>query len=148
MDIGKDVRFTEKKVDESWKNEVSKETSKPEGTKPKSDGQEHEEARDQGTREEGHEDPRTSPFIALISSLGMQVLIQLGEVEDPGSGVRTQDLMGAQATINLLIMLKQKTKGNLSKQEARILESLLYDLQMKFVECGRARAAGPEKNKK
>jgi len=145
MDIGKDVRFTEKKVDESWKNEVSKEASKLESTKPKSDGQEREEAHEP---EEGHEDPRTSPFIALISSLGMQVLIQLGEVEDPGSGVRTQDLMGAQATINLLIMLKQKTKGNLSKQEARILESLLYDLQMKFVEYGRARAAGPEKNKK
>ena len=137
MDIGKDVRFTEKKVDESWKNEVSKETSKPESAGPTEE-----------TRQEEHEDARASPFIALISSLGMQVLIQLGEVEDPGSGVRTQDLMGAQATINLLIMLKQKTKGNLSKQEARILESLLYDLQMKFVEYGRARAAEPKKNKK
>lgn len=135
MDAQRDVRFTEKKIDESWKNEVSREAAKvkadPED-QPKSD----------------HESEGASPFIALISSLGMQVLIQLGEVEDPGTGVRSQDLVGAQATINLLIMLKEKTKGNLAKQESRILESLLYDLQMKFVEYGRAQSGRPLKSKK
>ena len=89
-----------------------------------------------------------SPFIALISSLGMQVLIQLGEMEDPGTGTRSQDLAGAQATINLLMMLKEKTKGNLTKQESRIMENLLYDLQMKFVEYGRSQSARPLKSKK
>lgn len=135
MDTQKDIRFAEKKVDESWKNEVSRE---PDKLKADPDDQPKSEREGDGA----------SPFIALISSLGMQVLIQLGEMEDPGTGVRSQDLVGAQATINLLMMLKEKTKGNLAKQESRILEGLLYDLQMKFVEYGRAQSAKPLKSKK
>ena len=136
MDAQKDIRFTEKKVDESWKDDISRETKK---SKTESSDQPKTEREEDGG----------SPFIALISSLGMQALIQLGEMEDPGTGVRSQDLAGVQATINLLMMLQEKTKGNLTKQESRVMDSLVYDLQLKFVEYGRAQsAARPLKNRK
>ncbi|MBI4430456.1 MAG: DUF1844 domain-containing protein [Candidatus Omnitrophica bacterium] len=135
MESSKDIRFSDKKVDETWKETVARETGQAKS--------------DTGATEEnqGRSKAQTTPFIVLISSLGMQALIQLGEVEDPATGVRGQDLTGAQATIDLLADLNKKTRGNLSKQEVRMLEGLLYDLQMKFVEYNRAVAEKITRNK-
>ena len=73
-------------------------------------------------------------FNAFVLSLGSSVLIHLGEAPDPVSG-KTQepDLLMAQQSIDLLALLQEKTRGNLTDEEARFLDSLLYDLRVRYV---------------
>ncbi|HKB75619.1 MAG TPA: DUF1844 domain-containing protein [Myxococcales bacterium] len=73
-------------------------------------------------------------FNALVLSLGSSALIHLGEAPDPVSG-KTQepDLPLAQQSIDLLALLQEKTRGNLSDEEARFLDALLYDLRVRYV---------------
>ena len=73
-------------------------------------------------------------FNAFVLSLGSSALIHLGEAPDPTSG-KTQepDLVLAQESIDLLALLEEKTKGNLTPDESRFLQTLLYDLRMRFI---------------
>lgn len=73
-------------------------------------------------------------FSAFITSLGIQALIKMGEFEDPNSAKMEIDLDGAQETIDLLLMFQEKTKGNLTSEEETLLNSLIPDLQFKFVQ--------------
>jgi Domain of unknown function (DUF1844) len=68
-------------------------------------------------------------FLMFASS----ALIHLGEAADPVSGERTIDLEQARNAIDTLLLLREKTHGNLSSEEGRLLEDVLYDLQMRFV---------------
>lgn len=77
-------------------------------------------------------------FSTFILSLGSSALIHLGQVEAPGEGGRQRDLPMAKHTIDLLDLLMQKTKNNLSKEEDELLESLLYDLRLRYVEAVKA----------
>jgi hypothetical protein len=61
-------------------------------------------------------------------------MIHLGEVPDPLSRETTVELPLAQQTIDILSMIKEKTKGNLSQDEEMLLNDLLTDLRMRFVE--------------
>ena len=89
-------------------------------------------------------------FNAFVLSLGSSVLIHLGEAPDPVSG-KTQepDLTMAQQSIHLLALLQEKTRGNLSDEEARFLDALLYDLRVRYVAAaGRPRKeTAPEQRK-
>jgi hypothetical protein len=77
-------------------------------------------------------------FSTFVLSLGTSALFHMGLVEDPGSGERPEpDLPLARQTIDTLAMLELKTRGNLEQGEAHLLESLLYDLRMRFVEASR-----------
>ena len=83
-------------------------------------------------------------FNALVLSLASSALIHLGEAPDPVSG-KTQDpdLLLAQESIDLLAILQEKTRGNLSDDEARFLDTLLYDLRVRFVAAaGKPRSEG------
>src|SRR5207244_13464269 len=73
-------------------------------------------------------------FNALVLSLGSSALIHLGEAPDPVTG-KTQepDLGLAQQSIDLLVLLQEKTRGNLSEEEAHFLDTLLYDLRVRYV---------------
>ena len=62
----------------------------------------------------------------------MQALMLLGEVPNPVTGKKEADLDQAKYIIDMMSMLKDKTKGNLSKDEDRLVEQALYELQMKF----------------
>lgn len=111
-----------KKVDEEWKAQVAREKERL------------------GSREAGRpkEEERALPpasFVSFISSLAAQTLIQLGEVENPLTGKRRIDLPGAQYSIDLLTVLRDKTKGNLSQEEERQLDGALFDLRMRFVQA-------------
>jgi hypothetical protein len=68
-------------------------------------------------------------FVMFASS----ALINLGEAGDPATGNRSVDLEQAQAAIDMLLLLRDKTSGNRTEQESRLLEEILYDLQMRFV---------------
>ena len=86
-------------------------------------------------------EPRALPkpdFAALVISLGHSVLFHLGAVSDPATGERgTLDLALARQTIDLVEMLQQKTRGNLTDDETRLLEELLYDLRTRYVEASK-----------
>ncbi len=73
-------------------------------------------------------------FSSLILSLSTSALFQLGILEDPQTKERYQDLAIAKQTIDLIGLLEQKTRGNLTPDEKQLMESVLCDLRMKFIE--------------
>ena len=78
--------------------------------------------------------PRTPiDFPSYILSYYTQGLVLLGEVPNPYTNKKEEDVEAAQHTIDILSMLEQKTKGNLSKEEQQLLEGVLYELRMKFM---------------
>jgi hypothetical protein len=74
-------------------------------------------------------------FGMFVMSLASSVLVHLGEIEHPDSHQRTPDLPLAKQTLDLLGMLQAKTRGNLTQEETQVLENLLYDLRMKYVDA-------------
>ena len=72
-------------------------------------------------------------FSTFVISLNSSALVQLGILEEPGTGQKTKNLALAKQTIDILAMLEEKTKGNLNRDEENILKSLLYDLRMLYV---------------
>ncbi len=72
-------------------------------------------------------------FVTFLLSLNNSVLIHLGELEEPVTGKKGTDLPLARQTIDIIDMLKEKTKGNLSTEEEKLLDDLLYNLRMLYV---------------
>ncbi|GBD38656.1 MAG: hypothetical protein KatS3mg078_2060 [Deltaproteobacteria bacterium] len=72
-------------------------------------------------------------FSTFILSLNTSALIHLGEIPDPQSKERTVNLASAKHTIEILEILKDKTKGNLDKEEEKLLDDVLFDLRLKYV---------------
>lgn len=76
--------------------------------------------------------PKVS-FDTLVASLNASALFNMGVLAEPGAGETKKDLEMARYTIDLLEMLEEKTKGNLSVEEAEMLKNVLYDLHMIYV---------------
>ena len=74
-------------------------------------------------------------FINFLLSLSTSAFIQLGEVEDPITQQTDKNLPLAKQTIDLIEMLREKTKGNLTSEEEKLMEHLLYDLKMRYVKA-------------
>ena len=74
-------------------------------------------------------------FTSFIFSLSTSALIQLGEIEDPFSQKQVKNFPLAKQTIDLIGMLKEKTKGNLTPDEERLIDYVLYDLRMRYVKA-------------
>jgi hypothetical protein len=74
-------------------------------------------------------------FTNFILSLSTSALIQLGEIQDPFTQKSAKNLPLAKQTIDLIGMLKEKTKGNLSPEEDKVFEHVLYDLRMRYVKA-------------
>ncbi len=72
-------------------------------------------------------------FTTFILSLASSGLVQLGEVPDPETGATQENLLMAEHTIDVLTMLRDKTKASLDAEESTLLEGLLYELRMKYV---------------
>jgi hypothetical protein len=72
-------------------------------------------------------------FPTFIFSLNSSALLNMGAIEDPGTGQKTKNLPLAKQTIDILGMLEEKTKGNLSEDEAAMLKNILYELRMLYV---------------
>lgn len=72
-------------------------------------------------------------FNTFILSLNTAALVHLGELPDPITNRREPNLTLARHTIETLEMLKEKTKGNLTLDEERLLQSILYELKLKYV---------------
>ncbi len=84
----------------------------------------------------GAEDPAS--FVNFLSTLATNAAAALGAVPHPATGQRSLDLETGKYWLDVLAMIRDKTKGNLHKQEDRLLEGLLSDLRMQYVTMVRA----------
>lgn len=71
-------------------------------------------------------------FNLFVSGLSMQTLIFLGEIDNPITHKKEENLDQAKYIIDTLVMLKEKTKGNLTANEANLLDNVLYELRVKY----------------
>lgn len=78
-------------------------------------------------------------FSSFILSLATSALIHLGEEANPATGERSIQLPLARQVIDLISLLEEKTKGNLTKEEEGLITQILYTLRMKFVEMEKKR---------
>ena len=76
-------------------------------------------------------------FHTFVLSLGSSALLHLGELEHPEGGAAEKDLPLAKHTIDILSMLEEKTKGNLTSAEEKLIQSLLYDLRLRYVDASK-----------
>jgi hypothetical protein len=76
-------------------------------------------------------------FSTFILSLSTSALVHLAELPDPVSNEKKVNLQLAKQTIALIEMLKEKTKGNLTGEEGRLIDDLLYDLRLKYVQAAK-----------
>jgi hypothetical protein len=99
---------------------------------------EHEDSHAEGDDEAipGADDPAS--FINFLSTLATNAAASLGAVPHPATGQRSLDLETGKYWLDVLAMIKEKTKGNLHAQEARLLDGLLADLRMQYVTVVRA----------
>ena len=88
---------------------------------------------------EGAQDPAS--FVNFLMSIASNAAAALGMMEHPVTGERGVDLQLGKHWIDVLAMLEQKTRGNLSQQEKRIMEGLLADLRMQFVSLSQSAPA-------
>ncbi len=78
-------------------------------------------------------------FYTFVLSLGSSAFVHLGDAPDPETGkAGATDLLLAHQTIDILAMLQEKTKGNLTPEEEKFLDALLTDLRIRFVERSKA----------
>lgn len=115
-----------KKVDESYKEKVNQEKKQAEGAPTQN-------AQDAAEEKEGFNAPEAS-FSFFVTTLAMQVTLALGDVADPQTNKKEENLPQAKFLIDTLGVLQEKTKGNLNKEEDSLLEGVLYELRMGYVQ--------------
>jgi hypothetical protein len=116
-----DKRAAAEEAEEKKKEKVKKET-----TAPKKE-----------TQKEA-EQPSPVPevtFSAFVYSLSTSALVHLGEIPEPLTEKMDKNLPLAKQTIDILGILQEKTKGNLTQEEENLLNSFLYDLRMRYVKA-------------
>ncbi len=99
--------------------------------------QDEQETNDQEKQTDSSKEKETEPFqvdfSTFIMSLTSSAFYHLGDMPDPSTGKKEVNLPAVQQTIDMLIMLREKTKGNLKEDEKKLLEQLVYELQVKYV---------------
>jgi hypothetical protein len=86
--------------------------------------------------------PPALSFSGFVLSLASTAAIHFGDLPDPQTGERSSlNLEGAAQMIEILALLEQKTRGNLTAEERQILEQVLYELRLRFVESSGSRPA-------
>lgn len=114
----------EKQVDEEWKRRAQEEKHKAA----------------EKARAGGGEAARVYPpvdFTNFVAGLGLQAMVALGQMENPVSKKKEVDLDAAQYTIDLMELIKAKTKGNLTREEEQTLTELAFQLKMAFIQAAK-----------
>src|SRR6476659_5270641 len=84
---------------------------------------------------EHQHDADTISFAAFVLSLAHTAAVHFGDIPDPVSGQKSElNLPAAQQMIDILALLEEKTRGNLSAEERQVLEQVLYELRMRYVQ--------------
>ena len=116
----------DKNIDESWKNSVETE-------KVHIFGQDAGEERSVGEADDADAGEELN-FSNYVASLGFQALIFMGEIPNPVTQQVEKNLAQSKFLIDTLVLLREKTKGNLTDAEDKLLNGSIYELQMKFIE--------------
>jgi hypothetical protein len=98
-------------------------------------------------QEQNRSDQNQALLVSLLMMLSTSAMQQLGKLVNPETRKAEVNLEAAQVSIDMIEMLKQKMRGNLSAQEARMMDDILSSLQMNYVEVlqsGGTAAAQPE----
>jgi hypothetical protein len=75
-------------------------------------------------------------FTGFVISLASTAAIHFGDIPDPVTGQPSEvDLVGAAQMIEILSLLDEKTRGNLTAEERQVLEQVLYELRLRYVEA-------------
>lgn len=74
-------------------------------------------------------------FSTFVLSLASSAMVNLGVVEGPTSAKTEPDLVAARQLIDIIGVLEEKTRGNLSESEEKLLKSLLYDLRVQYCDA-------------
>ena len=115
----------------------SKEETKPEDQAEGPEAAIQEEGEDEAKAEEKIAEEMPLPeinFSTFIFSLNTSALLHLGEIADPATGKEQEDLPMAKQTIDLIAMLEEKTRGNLTPDEENLVKHILYDLRLRYVQ--------------
>ena len=129
-----------KRVDESWKEQAQREKQAPASAGPVAPGkpgaagggQQPAPERPQRSALGGEEMPQAQ-FDLFISGLAMESLIALGDMPHPTTRRQAANLPQAKYLIDLIGILEEKTKGNLSVEEEQLLKDTLYQLRMRYL---------------
>lgn len=81
----------------------------------------------------GEKEELEMDFSGFILSLNASALIHLGEIPDPHSKKREVNIPAAKHTITILEILAEKTAGNLTEEEKKLLDDMIYNIRMKYV---------------
>lgn len=129
--VVKDRRiFTEDNQDSKKSDDKESQEEKPQ--KEESQESVSEKPASAGDQKEEPQLPEIN-FPTFIFSLNSSALVQLGLLEDPALDRKTKNLPLAKQTIDILGMLEEKTRGNLTSEEENMLKNILYDLRMLYV---------------
>ena len=83
-----------------------------------------------------NQDEHGVTFTGFILSLATTAAVHFGDIADPNTGQPVEpNLQAASQMIELIALMQEKTKGNLSDNEARLMEDLLYELRMRYVQA-------------
>ena len=104
---------------------------------------------DHGGPEDTHDatqDATAVTFVGFVLSLAHTAAFHFGDVPDPVTGeTGTANLAAAQQIIDILSLLEHKTRGNLTAEERQLLEQLLYELRMRYVEASKTEPSEPSR---
>lgn len=128
--------------EEEPKQEAPKESGEPAGAKAPAESAEMPSSLDNLASPE-------AKFTILVSSIATQTFVGLGLFQHPITKKKEVNLDTAKYSIDLLQVLAEKTRGNLTEPEKKYLADILYDLRMRFVEASRSPSPKkPEEAKK
>jgi hypothetical protein len=94
-------------------------------------------SKDEGASAEGEDSFPAIDFATFVLSLSHSALVHLGDAPDPSGGAPKRDVLMAKQTIDLLAVIQEKTAGNLTGEEERLLDQVMYDLRMRYEEVVR-----------
>jgi hypothetical protein len=103
----------DKKIDQEWKESAEKEK--------------------EALNKDGKFVPPQPDFSFFVTTLALQASIALGVMEDPTDHKKEENLPQARFLIDTMVLLREKTKGNLTPEEEKLLENVLYELRMAYI---------------
>ncbi len=118
-----------KRVDESWKEQAEREKRDAPGAKPSGPAP----SRDTTEAAKPAEGLPEARFDVFISGIAMEALVALGEMPHPATRKQSVSLPQAKYLIDLLGVLEEKTRGNLSADEEKVFKDALYQLRMRYL---------------
>ncbi|HUE85346.1 MAG TPA: DUF1844 domain-containing protein [Vicinamibacterales bacterium] len=87
------------------------------------------------------QEPPQVSFIAFLFSLASNAAVHFGDLPDPMTNeTRPPDLEAASQLIEIIAMLEEKTRGNLTAEERQLLDQVLFELRMRFVEASKSQS--------